>query len=386
MNAGWRITALLATLSLTGGSLAGFYLSKQEVPQQASSTEEKQELQTDEFSIRLFQQALTEKKGNILIAPRNIIDGLLALHEISGGKTLAELNTLNLPGEGCVRSSEPARAALLAMDYNVARGAKAKAAMPLPISDNVPMALSLINGMMAPATGSTSTQMVDSLMLTSRTKLIAATATHLKKEWETPFNTADTRVADFDSASGGMPHFAQMRARGNFRTAQAADGSWKAVALPFKAENNNSLPLVFIGILPAGSARDFGSHISAEQITEIRKALAAAQPEDTLVELPRLELRVMPYDQRDTLRRMGLKALFDTKTADFSALTPDKIHLGAFVHSLSVSLTENSGTSQANADLDYAGKCISFTRPYIWLITDLATSNPLDFMGLIEDM
>lgn len=386
MKAGWHITALLATLGLIGGGVGGFYLRNKDESQQTEQVEKNVELKTDAFSVRLFQQNLAEKPGNVLVAPKNLSRGLLALQDIAGGKTLEELQTLGLESESQLRSAEPVCAALLGMDYNLKRGEKASSAMPLPFSDNVPMALSLFNGMMLPATGNSGTQMVDSLMVSSRTRLLAACATQCRKEWSIAFYAANTRMADFDNASGGMPPFAQMRARGLFRTAQAADGSWKAVALPFKAENEQTIPLVYIGILPAGNAREFGRSLTAEKLTEIRKALADATPEDTLVELPRLELQVLPYDMRDTLRRMGLKALFDTEAADFSALTPDKIHLGAFVHALSVSLIENPGKKQPDTELDYAAKCMSFSRPYIWLITDLATGTPIDFMGLIEEM
>ena len=105
-----------------------------------------------------------------------------------------------------------------------------------------------------------------------------------------------------------------------------------------------------------------------------------------MVEIPRLELQILPFDMRDSLRRLGLKALFDSETADFAPLTPEKIHLGAFLHAASVSLIESPDSSKADESLDYAKNIISFTRPYIWLIADLETPTPIDFMGLVEEM
>lgn len=105
-----------------------------------------------------------------------------------------------------------------------------------------------------------------------------------------------------------------------------------------------------------------------------------------LVELPRMELQVLPYDMRDSLRRLGLKALFDSEKADFSPISPEKIHLGAFIHACRLSLIESGDAPKADDSLDYAPEYISFSRPYIWLIADLATDTPIEFIGLVEEM
>ena len=84
--------------------------------------------------------------------------------------------------------------------------------------------------------------------------------------------------------------------------------------------------------------------------------------------------------------RLGLKALFDTETADFSQLTPERVHLSALVRTLEVSLIESPGQSTPDENLDSAASCISFDRPFIWLLADLQTGTPVEFMGLVEEM
>lgn len=379
--------AVVATLSLVAGGAASYYRQHQQ-PEASVETEAKPVvLSTDAFSLRLFHHALSSKaSGNILVAPRTLGRALIALQDIAGGKTLEELQALQLSTESHLRNSEPDSAALLGKDFSLPKGEKAAQVMTLPFSENVPMALGLFNGMLAPVMGNPDAQLADSNMVTSRTRLLAGCVARFQADWNIPFHSADTRTADFDSASGGMPHFSQMRSRGLYQVAEAADGSWKAVALPMKGTNISRIPLVYIGILPGGSAREFATALTPEKLTEIRRALSTAEPQDTLVELPRLELQVPPYDSRDNLRRLGLKALFDSETADFSGLTPEKIHLGAMVQSLEVLLTESKTQSAPNPELDYAAKCISFNRPFIWLIADLETPTPIEFMGLVEEM
>lgn len=376
----------IVALGLFIGVLGQRYLRPQTQQEEAAAPPPASEFSTDAFSLRFFQHELKEKEsGNVLVAPHCITNALLSLQDITAGRTLEELQALQLKESCVLRTTEPLSAALLGVDLNLPRKEGRFPVMPLPFSENVPMALSLFNGCLGAAMGKGNFQLADSKSVTERTKLLAAATTSFAAEWETPFNSANSRTADFDSASGGMPHFRQMRSRGQFRSAKAEDGSWKAVAIPFKSKAAGE-PLVCIGILPAGSARDFVVNLTPEMLTGIRKSLAEASPQDMLVELPRLELQIYPYDMRDSLRRMGLKSLFDTETADFSPLTPEKIHLGAFIHSVSLSLVESKDSAKAEDSLDYAPEYISFTRPYIWLIADLATDTPIDFIGLTEEM
>lgn len=380
------ILGSVALLALLGGALGQRYLMQGQTEGMQENAFPQTPLATDAFSIRLFQLALKEKEqGNALVAPHAVSDALLLLQDIAAGNTLQELQGAQLKAQQVFRTTEPTRATLLAMDFNLPRGQKnPEMVMPLPFSEDLPKALSLYNGMMTSLMRRGELNLLDSKMVSNRTKLVAGCATSFSTEWEIPFNSANSRSADFDSVTGGMPHFRQMRARGLFRCAEG-DG-WKAVAIPFKSNNTGAPPLVYIGILPNGSARNFAASLSPEQLTNIRKALADATPQDTLVKIPRQELQILPYDMRDTLRRLGLKALFDTQTADFSPLTTEKIHLGAFVHSCSILLIESKEEAGAVDTLDYAREFISLTRPYIWLIADLATDTPIEFIGLTEEM
>lgn len=377
--------AIVAILGLLGGVLGKLYLNPSQTEDKVQAAAPETNLSTDAFSVRIFQHCLKEKEmGNVLVAPHIISDTLLALQEISGGKTREELQAMQLQKRRVLRGAEQTRVTLLGMDFNLPRSDIRSSAMPLPFSENIPKALALYNGMLATAMEENDYQLVDSKMVNSRTKLIAGCTTTFHQEWETSFNVANSRSADFDNVSGGMPHFRQMRVRGLFKSAEG--DCWKAVALPFKSSEPGAPPLVYIGILPKGSAREFASALTPQQLTDIRKALALATPQETLVELPRMELLVLPYDMRDSLRRLGLKALFDIETADFTPLTPEKIHLGAFIHACSLSLVESADAPKADDSLDYAAEYISFSRPYIWLIADLATDTPIEFIGLVEEM
>ena len=381
--------SVLSVIGLLGGWLGRLHLPMYHdaVPVNSPQPEKPVQLSTDSFSIRFFQHALNEKShGNVLVAPHMVSDMLLLLQERSAGRTREELEKLELQSSTFLRATEPACAALLAMDFNLPRAAGSRGIMPLPFSENVPMALSLFNGSLANAIGSGNAQLAASQMVSERTKLLLGGSMKLHSEWEIPFNAANARTAGFDNVSGRVPDIHQMRNRAHYRTASAQDGSWKAIAVPFRKEAGTGCSLVYIGILPSGSARDFAAQLTPEQITAIRRSLAEAEPQDTLLEMPRQELQILPYDMRDTLRRLGLKALFDPETADFSPITSEKIQLGAALFSASVYLGESREPLQADPALDYAEQAFSFTRPYIWLIADLESNTPVEFFGLVEEL
>lgn len=381
------ICVALAILGILGGAFGKRYLQPPQTTEEVQETTSPSTLATDAFSIKYFQHCLSEKPaGNTLVAPHAVSDLLLSLQEIAAGQTLTELQALQLVAGSRTRATEPARASLLAVDLDVPRLDSHAGVMPLPFAENMPMALSLYNGMLSSAIGSASGQLANSNMVTSRTKLMAGCAVAMQPDWELPFNTANSLTADFDSASGGMPHFRQMRNRGLYRVISAEDDSWKALAIPLRKEAVSGAPLFYIAILPNSSARDFAMQLTPEKITDIRKKLADATPRDMLAEIPRMELQILPFDMRDTLRRIGLKSLFNAETADFSKLTEEKIHLSAVAHACTIKLVESTVQPIADASLENAPERFTLSRPHIWIIADMETDTPIEFMCLVEEM
>lgn len=376
----------LVVLGLLAGGLTGYFKqTDKETKEPAKVPTMQEKLQTDEFSLRLFQQVLQEQKGNIMVAPHTVSEALLALQSIAAGKTQEELETLQLTQAKVKREPEPFRNIILTVDINVPRTKGEHAVLPLHYSENLPDALSFFNRILAQGAPDSNAQFATSDMVSTRTKLLLGGAIYCNLSNYLPFHAEHSRMDDFDSATGAMPRYLQMRSRGLYNTAKAEDVSWQAVAFPLYQQSKT--PLVLICIRPEGSARQFAESLTPELLTRIREALATATPEDTLVELPRLELQVRPYDMRYTLRRLGLTSLFDSSTADFSRLTHDKIHLNAMVHASGITIAENKQkTATPVSELEQAKNIISFSRPFIWIVADLSTNTPLEYIGLVEEM
>lgn len=338
---------------------------------------------TDALSIRFFQHALNDKAGNVIVAPGILHDTLWNLQDIAGGKTLDELKALPLSPE---QASHITSISLIAADINLHRTKEHQNILTLPFSENYPVAISLFNSLLAECTSLPNLQFATSENSSDKTKLLCGAAAYLTPRWKIPFHKADSQQADFDCASGRLPKFTQMRARGTYRTAKADDASWQAVAIELEQTGKNSKPLVFVAILPTGQARPFAAGLTADSLTAIRAALAEAEPADTLVMLPRMGHIVAPQDIRSTMRQFGLNSLFSETEADFSPLYQERIHLGAMLYSCGVNLLETQSTAKADESLEGAAARIDFSRPFIWFVGELNTNSPMEFMGLFEEL
>lgn len=380
----WNI---LFTLCIIGGGIAGYtaqkYSQNQTRPVEA---EDNNKVQTDALSLRIFQNALHDNSGNILVAPRVLCDTLHALQTITGGRTREEIDALNLSETRVEKASEVSRCAAVAVDINVTRRGFGQDIIALPFSENFPFALSLLNSTLAEFSPYPNLQFATSETTSKRTKLLAAGIAYYTTNWDIPFYQANSKVADFDNVSGRIPKYTKMCTRGKIRTAKCHDNTWQAVALTMKKEQLKGEPLVFIAILPQGSARAFARELTPEKLTEIRTALVNAPAADTFISLPRVEQMTAPQEARSALRQLGINSLFSNHEADFSPLTPEQIHLGAYIHACGIRLAESPGTAPADEIMEQAVNHLEINRPFIWFIGDMKSSTPLEFMGLVEEL
>lgn len=370
---------------LAGGFAGYLWKSNRKAASEAVSTSSEQpiSISSDALSIRFFQNELQDKAGNVIVAPGILHDALLDLQTIAGGKTLDELKALPISPD---RAPGIASISLLAADINLHRTKNRQNVLAMPFSEDYPMALSLFNSMLAEFTPHSNLQFATSENTSAKTKLLGGATAYFTPRWKIPFHKENSQQADFDCASGRLPKFIQMRARGAYRTATADDASWQAVAIELQQTEGSIRPLVFVAVLPSGQARAFAAGLTPDSLTSIRSALAKAEPADTLVMLPRMGQMLLPQDIRSTLKSFGLNSLFSESDADFSSFCQEKVHLGAMLYSCGLSLLESQDSAEADESLNAAANRIDFSRPFIWFVGELNTTSPMEFMGLVEEM
>lgn len=331
------------------------------------------ELKTDAFSVKLLQTALqTPEYPLSTVCPASMAEALYTLDAMSKGATHEQIEALHLS-----QAEElPTSMVLAAMEETLPRPAENQPILPLPFRRNYPEALSTFNTLF----GCTA---ADSGNSSPDTRLFMALRTSLDLSFRQRFYQEDSKNADFDNEDGRMPSVFLMRRCGTYRVAEAEDGSWKAIALLLEGGADDS---AFVAVLPQGKVRDFALHLTPEQLSTIRRALAEATPQECTVELPRMDIAIGLRNIAPLWQALGLTAPFDIRTADFSLLTTDKLALNAVAENQTCRISESG---HRPADIPTADSCpqtFSLTRPFLWFVGDLTSDTPFVMTGIVENL
>lgn len=167
----------------------------------------------------------------------------------------------------------------------------------------------------------------------------------------------------------------------------AAGEDWQAVALFYRTDGRPGNPGCFLAILPQGEARDFAAALTPEKFGSIRRALAAAEPQEICIGLPRFVQLTPVLNLTGTLKSCGIRRLF-SDNADLSGFADEPLAVESVMLRCYIK-TDEQGTSAAAATAALIKQrslapALTFNRPFIWAITDLTTPAAPYFLGLFE--
>lgn len=332
------------------------------------------EFVSDAFSVRLLQAALqTPEYPASFVCPAAMTEALHNMDAMGQGEMHAQVAALALaPAD----SGNAPCYFLAAMEESLPLIDEKKTISLLPFRHNYPEALSMFNTLFGfPA--------ADSANTSPDTRLFAAMRTIAECRFRQPFYAADSKMADFDNADGSIPSVRFLRRCGQFRVAEAEDGSWKAVALLLGATAPDA---AFVAVLPQENVRKFALRLDVAQMSAIRRALAAAAPQALTVEIPKLDIDVGIRNCAPLIQALGVTAPFDIRTADFSAVTPEKVAFNAVAESLLFVMPEEERKPADIPRPDNGAATFSLNRPFLWFAGDLTTPNPPTVLGIVENL
>jgi serine protease inhibitor len=200
-------------------------------------------------------------------------------------------------------------------------------------------------------------------------------ALYLQASWATPFQADETSPGPFTTAAGGRVS-AQFMNGGPYDAVSAS--GWTAVWLPYR---DGKLGMVAL-LPPAGAAAC--AMPAATALGTMTATLAAGSPDLPAREiaLPRVDLGV-DVSMRSLLTELGMGVAF-TPSADFTGLSPQACCIGLVQQADTLRVAEQGTTaSSATAVGVEPGAArigppqITFDRPYLLLVTDSATGEPL---------
>ncbi len=198
-------------------------------------------------------------------------------------------------------------------------------------------------------------------------------ALYLHAAWAEPFTASDTSPAPFTSAAGTRVT-AQFMHGGPFRTTQA-DG-WTAVSLPYQGGQ-----LAMLALLPPPGAGACPT-VSAGAMQGLSGGLAAPVGGKSLIALPRVSLS-SKLKMNGLLGTLGMGQAFGPG-ADFAGLSPQACCIGLVEHAATLRVGEKGTVASAATATGMEPTAaqapqarIWFNRPYLLMVTDRATGEPL---------
>ena len=203
-------------------------------------------------------------------------------------------------------------------------------------------------------------------------------ALYLQAAWATRFQASETAPGPFTTAAGGRATVSYMNG-GGYRAFQLA--GWTAVSLPYRGGK-----LDMIALLPptgaASCAMPAASALGTMTTTLTGHASAAGLSDDDDIALPKVNLSTR-VGLKDLLSGLGMGVAF-TPAADFSALSPQACCIGFVEQAATLQVGEKGTVASAATAVGILPSAaqvpvreITFDRPYLLLVTDTSTGEPL---------
>lgn len=198
-------------------------------------------------------------------------------------------------------------------------------------------------------------------------------------KWETPYKRSDIEKLEFTSYSGSKKKTDFMCSTENV---YLKDGGAVGFMKPYKNGR-----FAFAALLPDENTGidDYVASLSGDKLMKIFSS--AKRDNEVNVKMPKFRAE---YSAQliDTLKKMGVKDAFDSKTADFSSLIENRdAYIATVVHKTFIEVDEN-GTRAAASTLVGADTMslmepysVFLNRPFVYMIVDTETNLPL-FIGV----
>lgn len=198
-------------------------------------------------------------------------------------------------------------------------------------------------------------------------------------KWETPYKRSDIEKLEFTSYSGSKKKTDFMCSTENV---YLKDGGTVGFMKPYKNGR-----FAFAALLPDENTGidDYVASLSGDKLMKIFSS--AKRGNKVNVKMPKFRAE---YSAQliDTLKKMGVKDAFDSKTADFSSLIENRdAYIATVVHKTFIEVDEN-GTRAAASTLVGADTMslmepysVFLNRPFVYMIVDTETNLPL-FIGV----
>jgi serpin B len=248
-----------------------------------------------------------------------------------------------------------------------------------PFSTNPGQAAQEINQAISSATRGHIPQLVTPDMV-DNIGWVLTSALYMDAAWAAPFDPNRTEPGPFTPA-GAPPVTAKYLNGAGFRFA-SADG-WSAVSLPYKGGK-----LTMTALLPSAGSGTCALPSQAGLRAMTGPLSGSGGGSDTArVLLPKVSLSIggSMGDMKAALERLGMGLAFTSGAADFTGLSRSACCIGFVQQAATLQVGEKGTVAAAAAAVGVLpssaevvrGRTVVFNRPYLMLVTDTSTGEPL---------
>lgn len=213
------------------------------------------------------------------------------------------------------------------------------------------------------------------------TKMVLANALAIQMDWESSFDSDNTRGETFYKQNGEeieATTMTQLTSAENIR--YHTDDSITMLSMPLQ-ETQTGVGLDFVAVMPKGDLKDY---IDGLDMTTIEAAIAdstvASTPKDgVLINIPKFKFDYS-LNFKDDLEKLGITQAF-SNDADFSAMSSEPLSVSDAVHKANIDFSEDGikaaaitafamVTSGMVEEEESQPVVIDINRPFLFLIRD----------------
>lgn len=216
-------------------------------------------------------------------------------------------------------------------------------------------------------------------------------AISMKASWDSEFDCKNTHISEFNTIDGSIINTIMMVSNdAQYIEDDTAKGIIKKYKT-YKNDDHKKVNLEFVAIMPNDGIDSYIENFNNEEFRNLLSTKDKYKNEDVSLKLPRFKYNYNFSNLMNVLINMGIKSIFNEKTADLSKMTESNskdLYIGSIKQKSYIEVNEK-GTKASAATIatvdKYAANVpidIEFDKPFIYIIKQ-SNSDDILFFGVV---
>ena len=216
-------------------------------------------------------------------------------------------------------------------------------------------------------------------------------AISMKGSWDSEFDCKNTHTSEFNTIDGSIINTIMMVSNdAQYIEDDTAKGIIKKYKT-YKNDDHKKVNLEFVAIMPNDGIDSYIENFNNEEFRNLLSTKDKYKNEDVSLKLPRFKYNYNFSNLMNVLINMGIKSIFNEKTADLSKMTESNskdLYIGSIKQKSYIEVNEKgtkaSAATIATVDENAANVPIDieFDKPFIYIIKQ-SNSDDILFFGVV---